>query len=91
MKLDTAFSHIPMSEWPGKQSSLSIMEVVRHLCVANDYAKRGVKLCHDFLRTKVSTHESRLQNVLQVVENNRNVVPNQRKRKIESKAWFIKL
>ena len=89
LKLDAAFLHTPVSEWHGEQSYFSAMEVVTHLCVVNDFTERGVKLCHDFLQ--VSTQENRLQKVLQVVENNRNAVPNQRKRKIESKAWFIKL
>ena len=56
LKLDTAFLRTPVSEWPGKQSYLSAMEVVRHLCVVNDSAERGVTLCHDFLQ--VTTQES---------------------------------
>jgi len=63
--------------------------VVSNLCVVNDSAERGVKLCHDFVN--VSAKENRLQNILQVVENNRNDIPNQHKRKMESKSWFIKL
>ena len=89
LKLETAFLHTPVSERFKDQSYLSAMGVVRHLCVVNDSAERGVKLCHDFLH--MSAQESRLQSLLQVVKNNKKAVPNQRKRKIESKTWFIKL
>ena len=50
-----------------------------HLAVVNDAAERGVKLCNDIL--PYAKGEARLQNVLQVVENNRARKGNQRKPK----------
>lgn len=60
-----------------------------NMAVVNDSAERGVKLCHDFLDS--AKDEARLQNILQVVENNRASNPNQRSNKKEEKRWFIKL
>ena len=82
LKLETAFLHTTVSEWPGEQSYLSAMEVVGHFSVVNDSAEPGVKLCHDFLQ--IST-QSRLQNVLQVVKNNRNAVPTNSNGKLNQK------
>ena len=48
-----------------------------------------MKLCHDFLTT--AKKDDNLQNILQVVENNRNQLPNQKKRTMSSKNWFLKL
>ena len=52
--------------------------VVNKFQVVNEAAERGVKLCHDFLN--VARDERSFQEVLQVVENDRRRVPNQRKR-----------
>ena len=41
-----------------------------NMAVVNDSAERGVKLCHDFLDS--AKDEARLQNILQVVENESN-------------------
>ena len=59
------------------------------LSVVNDGAERGVKLAYDFLDS--SKKEENLQNVLQIVENDRNLIPNQRKRKLSSGRWSLKL
>ena len=59
------------------------------LCVANDAAERGVKLSQDFHGT--AKKEGHYQNILQVVENHRNTVPNQRKRKVVSESWYLAL
>ena len=57
--------------------------------VVNDGAERGVRLCHDFISQ--ARREDRHQQILQVVENNRNQQPNQRSRKTDTKRWYLKL
>ena len=63
--------------------------MVDSLSVVNDGAERGVKLAHDFL--DAAKTNKNFQNILQVVENDRKSVPNQRKRKVQSKTWFLHL
>ena len=50
------------------------------LNLTNDSAERAVKLSSDFLSS--AKNESQYQNVLQVVELNRNEIPNLRKYEI---------
>ena len=57
--------------------------------VVNDGAERGVKLCNDFLSQ--AKREDRHQNILQVVENDRNMRPDQRSNKAQTKRWYLKL
>ena len=83
------FLNTPAASWPSNEEYAVGKVVVANLCVVNDAAEKGVKLCHDFLGS--SRRESNLQNVLQVVENCRGQLPNQRKRKLESKRWFLKI
>ena len=60
------------------------------LSVTNYAAERGVKLAHDYLES--AKQEEMYQNVLQVVENQRKAVPNQRRRKkVLAKEWFLHL
>ena len=89
LKLDKAFLELPVSEWESSSSFQAGKAVINSLCVVNDGAERGVKLTHDFLAQ--ARKENNFQNILQVVENDRHAVPNQRKRKQESKAWFLHL
>ena len=89
LKLETSFLTVPVKDWEMNPAYKDAKEVVSNLCVVNDAAERGVKLCYDFLSS--SKKEANLQNVLQVVENCRNSLPNQRKRKLKSKNWFITL
>ena len=65
--------------------------VVDKFHVVNEAAERGVKLCYDFL--EAAKTENRFQQILQVVENNRFCVPNQRNRSSLSnqKSWFLTL
>ena len=87
LKIDTSFLDSPVSDWPLSAPYLDALKVVVNLCVVNDSAERGVKLCHDFIDS--ARKEGSLQSILQVVENNRNKLPDQRKRKLESKNWFL--
>ena len=89
LRLDHSFLNLPVEEWNSSSSYLAAKEVVNNICVVNDAAERGVKLCHDFLDT--AKKEANLQNILQVVENARNALPNQRKRKLPTKRWFLTL
>ena len=89
LEIDSAFLKMPVEDWEEEPSYKNGKSVVSHLCVVNDAAERGVKLCFDFLNA--AKLEDGLQNVLQVVENCRSRLPNQRKRKLESKRWFLKL
>ena len=79
LKLDTEFLGKPIEDWEDDQGYVAGKEVVQSLSVVNDGAERGVKLANDFIHT--AHKETNLQNILQVVENNRKTVPNQRKRK----------
>ena len=63
--------------------------VVKSMHVVNDAAERGVKLGSDFLDcAKIEEH---YQDILQVAENDRHRVPNQRSRKAVSKSWYLTL
>ena len=77
LKLDSTFLSASPTEWDRNESFLSSKRVIKHLSIVNDVAERGVKLASDFLcGTK---NETCFQNILQVVENDRNATPNQRK------------
>ena len=89
LKLDESFLTLPVKDWESNSAYKEAEEVVSNLSVVNDAAERGVKLCHDFLHS--SKKEGNLQNILQVVENCRSRLPNQRKRQLKSKNWFLSL
>ena len=77
VKVDTAFLELPVSDWCNDADYLRAKEVIDSLSVVNDAAERGVKLSSDFLCT--TTSEEMYANVLQVVEDCRKKIPNQRK------------
>ena len=87
-RLSHDFLHKPVSEWTSDESYLKGRALVCSLSVANDAAERGVKLAYDFLGK--SKNEKKYQDVLQVVENQRKSMPNQRRKKVISKHWFLK-
>lgn len=78
MNIDTAFLSKPVATWITDETFLDATEVVKSLMVTNDCAERGVKLTSDFIGA--SRLEGNFQNMLQVVEYERNKTPNQRKR-----------
>ena len=78
-----------VEDWPKNTSYIQGKNIVESLHVVNDAAERGVKLCADFLN--VAKTEDKLQNSLQVVENARGRLPNQRKRKLSSEKWWLSL
>ena len=85
MKMDPSFLESPVSRWHLSVPYLDALKVVNNLCVVNDAAERGAKLCSDLLSS--ARKEGNLQNVLQVVENNRKRVPDQRKK--QSECWYL--
>ena len=89
LKINTRFLDLPAKDWSSNPQFQAAKEVVASFSVVNDGAVRGVKLAHNF--SDVARKEGNLQNILQFVENDRHSLPNQRKRKIKSKCWFLKL
>ena len=75
--------HFPVHEWSDSLSFQDGLKITNSLKCVNDCAERGVKLGADFLAA--AKIEERYQNVLQVVENDCKVLPNQRKRKLTPK------
>ena len=82
---------VPVIEWEENEFYLNAKNVVKNFRIVNDSAERGVKLGNDFIDS--AKLEDRYQNVLQVVENDRKRIPNQRnKNKIsEPNVWFLTL
>ena len=87
--MDTSFLHQPVQTWGDNESYKEALNVVNNLRVVNDTAECGVKLGNDFIDT--AKMEARYQNILQVVENDRKRIPNQRNPNIKSKSWFLSL
>ena len=88
--IDRSFLDHPVSEWRSNDGWLKGKTIVNHLAVTNDAAERGVKLAFDFIGS--SKREETYQNILQVVDNQRKAVPNQRRRKkVLAKEWHLRL
>ena len=88
LQIQPQFLNILVSEWQSSPNFVEALTVVKNLKVVNDSAKRGVKLAYDFLAS--SRKEQHYQNVLQVVENDRAKIPNQRKRTSDGgRVWFM--
>ena len=86
--ISSSFLLEPISTWHTLQDFTKASEKLQKLQVKNDSAERGVKLGHSFLeRAKI---EKNYQNILQVVENNRKINPNQRSKKSrDNDNWFL--
>ena len=89
LNIDHSFLESPASEWGDLSSYVHGKSVINSLSVVNDAAERGVRLASDFLAT--AKKEEAYQNILQVVENDRHMLPNQRSLKIEPKNWYLAL
>ena len=85
--IDKSFLLTPIEDWDFSPAYLHGKNIVSSLCCVNDAAERGVKLGSDFLDR--SKREDNFQNILQIVENNRNKLPNQRKRQMQTQNWFL--
>ena len=69
-----------VDEWDNSPSYEAAKAAVKSLPVVNDGAERGVKITSEFLES--ARKEETFQTRLQVAENDRKAVPNQRKRHI---------
>ena len=78
LKLNSQFLSLPFQQRETDAGYQEGKRVISNLCVVNDAAEPGVKLCYDFLHT--AKKEKNLQNILQLVEKHRNRVPNIGKR-----------
>lgn len=83
------FMSVPVSSWCSNESYLETKNVINSLRVVNDVAERGVKLCLDFIGQAKS--EQKMQHILQVVENSRGRVKDQKKPNETAKSWFLAL
>ena len=89
LRLESEFLKYPSSEWSNRSSYQHAKKVVDAIQVVNDAAERGVKLASDYLDS--AKIEENYQNILQVVENNRHLKPNQRDKKVKPKSWYLTL
>ena len=85
--IDCTFLDLPVEMWHDTESFVIARKIVKNIRCVNDIAERGVKLASDFIST--AKINSRFQNVLQVVENERNRIPNQRKKHKPSRRWYL--
>ena len=67
-------------------ASIDAKSVINHIKVVNDAAERGVKLAQDF--QGAARKEKRYQNVLQVFENSRKLISDQRISKT-GQLWYL--
>ena len=88
LKIDTAFLTLPVDEWDENECFKGACKLINNIHVVNDSAERGVKLASDFLcRAQL---EQRYQHLLQVVENDRSLLQNQRIRGHSNReTWFL--
>ena len=78
--LDLDFLEESVDMWENSGSYKAAKSAVDSIPVINDASERGVKITSDFLES--AKKEERFQTILQVAENDRKRVPNQRKPRI---------
>ena len=66
---DTSFFEKPADLWKDNETFNTSIEIISSLVVVNDSAEWGIKLSHDYICTAKKS-------ILQVVENERNIIPN---------------
>ena len=81
LQLDDSFLADSVDTWPQSPAFQTSAVNVRAINVVNDAAERGVKLSSDYLLAARS--DEHYQNILQVVEQDRRMKPNLRKRKLQ--------
>ena len=86
LKLDSSFLQQPIDTWKKNPAFIDAKLVIDHIKVVNDAAERGVKLAQDF--QGAARKEKRYQNVLQVVENSRKLISDQRISKT-GQLWYL--
>ena len=82
--IDTSFFEESADLWKDNETFNNSTEIISSLAVVNDGAERGVKLSRDYICS--AKKEGNLQSILQVVENERNIIPNHRKGRSQSKC-----
>ena len=82
--IDTSFFEELADLWKDNETFNNSIEIILNLAVVNDGAERGVKLSRDYICE--AKKEGNLQSILQVVENEGNIIPNQRKGRSQSKC-----
>jgi len=90
LQINSSFLHLPIAEWWNTNDAYRVSaENVKAINVVNDAAERGVKLATDFVDTAQS--DKHFQNILQVVENDRQRNPNLRVKKnlMKYKHWCV--
>ena len=89
LKIKSEFLTKPANEWSSLETYTEGKKIVDSLKVPNDTAERGVKLATDF--HGAAKHEQCHQQILQVVENDRNHCKDQRKRQKfdHPTSWFL--
>ena len=76
LKLDSSFLQQPIDTWRKNPAFIDAKIIIDHIKVLNDVAERNVKLAQDF--QGAARKEKRYQNVPQVLENSRKLIPDQR-------------
>ena len=82
--IDTSFFEESADLWKDNETFNNSIEIISSLAVVNDGAARGVKLSRDYICT--AKKEGNLQSILQVLVNERNIIPNQQKGRSQSKC-----
>ena len=77
LEVEGDFLKLPVSEWLDQEDYLTAAEKANAVNAVNDVAERAVKLGTDF--QQAARTESHYQNIIQVVEANRQDMPNLRK------------
>lgn len=89
MGLDYSFLEKEADTWEDLDSYQNAKSAVSAMKVVNDAAERGVKLGSDFLDT--ARKEEIWQDTLQVAENDRKRIPDQRRPNTKSENWYLAL
>ena len=80
---DTSFLNLDVARWKDDEGFCAAEKYFKNLLVTNDTAERGVKLATDFIATMTKNpHE--FQDLLQVVEHNRKLIPDDKKSSVKN-------
>ena len=88
LQINSSFLHLLIAEWWNTNDAFRV-SVENVKTIVNDAAEQGVKLATDFIDTVQS--DKHFQNILQVVENDRQRNPNLRVKKnlMKYKHWYV--
>ena len=80
--LDADFLSEDVDEWSSTTSYGNSVADIQAINVVNDGAERAIKMCSDYIHG--ARKEDNFQNLVQVVEMNRKMLPNLHKRKVKN-------